>query len=536
MRIYPYSIGIAMMAGLAAGQWQDISAERIRAHTRFLSSDLLEGRGVGSRGGQLAEEYIAASLAAFGVKPGGENGTYFQTVPMVGVSTQPASQLSASNAEGKSVNFRWQDEYVGGTQTQQPNVTIDAEAVFVGHGIVSPSENWDDYKGVNVRGKLVVLFTNEPQPENPQVFKGRTLTYAGRWTYKFEEAARQGALGCLIIHTTPTAGYGWEVVRNSWSKEDPQMKVEAGRPALAFAGWLTQDAAAKLLRLSGREVDALLRAADSRDFKPVPLNIRIRGSIESKIRPITSRNVLGLVAGSDPKHRDEIVLFSAHWDHLGKALPVNGDDIYNGAIDNATGCAVVLEQARVMAALTQKPRRSTLFAFWTAEESGLRGAEYYAAHPLYPPDKTAININYDALFPSARTKDVVVTAAERTTAWPIVQEAAKRFDFEIAADPRPEQGSYYRSDHFMLARLGIPAFKVGLGSKVAGQSEDFASTRFREYNTKQYHQPSDEFSEDWDFASLEHAARFGFLIGLNVANSEQMPRFQAGDEFAVGSR
>jgi Zn-dependent M28 family amino/carboxypeptidase len=326
------------------------------------------------------------------------------------------------------------------------------------------------------------------------------------------------------------------VVRNSWSKEDPQMRLEAGSPTLAFAGWLTQDAGAKLLAISGHDVEGLLRAADSRDFKPIPLNVRLRGRIESKIRQITSRNVLGTVPGSDAKHRDEIVMFSAHWDHLGRALPVNGDDIYNGAIDNATGCAVVLEQARVMAALTRKPRRSVVFAFWTAEESGLRGAEYYASHPLFPPGKTAVNLNFDALFPSSRTRDVVVTAAERTTVWPVVQEAAKRFQFEITPDPRPEQGSYYRSDHFMLARLGIPAFRVGLGSKTAGRADDGAADQFQEYNTKHYHQPSDEFREEWDFASLEYAARFGFLIGLNVANSEQMPRFNPGDEFAVGSR
>jgi Zn-dependent M28 family amino/carboxypeptidase len=536
MRIYLISIGITVMAGVATAQWQDISAERIRAHMRFLASDLLEGRGVGSRGGQLSEEYLAASLAAAGVKPGGENGTYFQTVPMTGVTTQPSSQLAAIGTGGPSVSFQWQDDYVGGTHRQQPMVAFDADAIFVGHGIVSKSENWDDYKGVNVRGKIVVVFTNEPQPENKDVFQGRTLTYAGRWTYKFEEALRQGALGCLIIHTTPTAGYGWEVVRNSWSKEDPQMKLEPGRTALGFAGWITQEAGEKLLGMSGHDVAGLLRAADSRDFKPVPLNVRFRGRIESKLRQVTSRNVLGIVAGSDPQRRDEIVMFSAHWDHLGRALPVNGDEIYNGAIDNATGCAVVLEQARVMAALNEKPRRSSVFAFWTAEESGLRGAEYYAAHPLYPPDKTAVNINYDALFPSARTKDVVTTAAERTTVWPVVQEAAKRFGVEIASDPRPEQGSYYRSDHFMLARLGIPAFRVGPGSRIAGQPDEFAANQFRDYNAKHYHQPSDEFREDWDFASLEHTARFGFLIGLNVANSDQMPRFNPGDEFAVGNR
>jgi Zn-dependent M28 family amino/carboxypeptidase len=530
MSIYLNSIGIVVIAaGALVGQ--EISGERIRAHTRFLSHDLLEGRGVGTRGGQLAEEYIAATLAGFGVQPAGEKGTYFQTVPMVGMTTAPSSRLVATG-HGKTKEFKWQDEFVGGTHLQRPSVEFDAEAIFVGHGIVSKAEKWDDYKGVNVKGKVVVLFTNEPQPDNPQVFKGRALTYAGRWTNKFEEAARQGAVGCLIIHTTPTAGYAWDVVRNSWGKEDPQMKLDVAARALSFAGWLTQDAGNELLAMSGKTVDELLKAADARDFKPMPLGVRIKGSIASKIRQIESRNVLGMVEGSDPKQKNEYVMFSAHWDHLGKALAVGGDDIYNGAIDNATGCAVVLEQARVMAGLTQKPRRSVLFAFWTAEESGLRGAEYFAAHPTVPLASLAVNVNYDALFPSGRTRDIVVTGAERTTVWPIVQEAAKRFELEISPDPRPEQGSYYRSDHFMLARVGIPAFKVGLGSRIFGKPDDFADSEFREYNTKRYHQPSDEYRADWDFASLEHAARFGFLIALNVANSTMIPKWNPGDEFA----
>ena len=338
-------------------------------------------------------------------------------------------------------------------------MNLEAEAVFVGHGIVNEQEKWNDYKDVDVKGKVVVLFTNEPQPENPEVFKGRTLTYAGRWVYKYEEAARQGAVGCLIIHTTPTAGYGWDVVRNSWSKEDPQMLLEPNATPLALAGWVTQAAGERLLGLSGHSVSELLKAADSRDFRPIPLNLNIRADLKSKIRKIESRNVLGMIQGSDAKLRNEYVLYSAHWDHLGIALPVNGDAIYNGAIDNATGCGVVLEIARVYGSLRQLPKRTILFAFWTAEESGLRGAEYYSHHPLFPPEKTAININYDALFPSGRPHDVVVTAAERTTAFPTVQEAAQRYDLEITSDPRPEQGSYYRSDHFMLARIGIPAFR-----------------------------------------------------------------------------
>jgi Zn-dependent M28 family amino/carboxypeptidase len=540
MRIWKMSIGIGVLVGIAAvnvliAQNTQLSGSRIKAHVRFLSSDLLEGRGVGTRGGQLTEEYIAAQLAALGAQPAGEKGTYFQTVPMVGVQTLPESQLTFDKG-GKKLAVKWQDEYVGGTHRQAENVNLDAEAIFVGHGIVNAQEKWDDYKGVDVKGKIVVVFTNEPQPDNSDVFKGKTLTYAGRWVYKFEEAARQGALGCLIIHTTPTAGYGWEVVRNSWSKEDPQMRLEPNTNPLAFAGWVTQDAGEKMLAMSGHTVSDLLKAADSREFQPIPLGITVRGNMKAKIRTIASRNVLGMIPGSDPKLRDQYVLYSAHWDHLGIALPVNGDAIYNGAIDNATGVGVVLETARAFAAMREAPRRSLLFAFWTAEESGLRGAEYYSVHPLVPAAKTAVNINYDALFPSARTRDVVVSAADRTSVWPIVQEAAQRYQLEIASDPRPEQGSYYRSDHFMMARVGVPAFRVGLGSHIFGKPDNFADAEFAEFNTKRYHQPSDEFREDWDFASLEQAARYGFTIGLNIANQEAMPRWNAGDEFAVGTR
>jgi Zn-dependent M28 family amino/carboxypeptidase len=536
MSIYLKSIGIVLIASATLSAQQAIEAGRIRAHTRFLAHDLLEGRGVGERGGQLAEEYLATTLAAFGVRPAGENGTYFQTVPMVGVTTDGKASRLAAEGKGQTVEFEWQEGYVGGTHRQVKDIAIDAEAVFVGHGIVSQAENWDDYKGTDVRGKIVVVFTNEPQPDNPAVFKGRTLTYAGRWTYKYEEAARRGALGCLIIHTTPTAGYGWEVVRNSWSKEDPQMQLEPGTPSLGFAGWLSQSAGEKFLALSGHTVADLLKMSDAPDFRPLALGVRIKGRIVSALRQIRSRNVLGRIDGADSARKDEFVMFSAHWDHLGVALPVGGDGIYNGAIDNATGCGVVLEQARVWAALERKPRRSALFAFWTAEEGGLRGAQYFAAHPLVPAARIAVNINYDALFPSPRTRDIVVTGAERTTAWPFVQEAAKRYELEIAPDPAPEQGSFYRSDHFMLARTGIPAFKVGLGRNVHGRAADFAANEFREFNTKRYHQPSDEYREDWDFASLEHAAEFGFLLGLNIANSEALPRWNSGDEFAVGNR
>ncbi|HWB97268.1 MAG TPA: M28 family peptidase, partial [Bryobacteraceae bacterium] len=497
---------------------------------RFLASDLLEGRGVGERGGQLATEYIAAQMALAGARPAGENGTYFQRVPLVGVTTEKGAELSASG-RGKTEPFRWLEDFVAGSQQQKVETRFDAEAIFVGHGIVAPEYHWDDFKGVDVRGKIVVLFTNEPASNDPKFFGGRALTYYGRWTYKFEQALRKGALGCLIIHTTPTAGYGWEVVRNSWGREQPFVKLEPGEKALAAAGWLSKSAGEALLQMSGHSVDELLSAADRRDFRPIPLGLRLRGSLPSRIRSMETRNVVAMVPGNDPKLKSEAVVFTAHWDHLGIGTPVDGDSIYNGAIDNATGCGVLLEIARAWAAMPEKPRRSAVFLAVTAEEGGLRGSEYYGLHPVFPAGKTAVDLNYDALFPFGRTRDVVLGGAERTTLWPLVQQIARRMELTIKPDPRPEQGTYYRSDHFSLARVGIPAFTIENGTDFYGKPARFSEEIFQEYNSKHYHQPSDEFHEDWDFSGLEQMARFGFVIGTTVANQEELPTWNPGDEF-----
>ena len=356
-------------------------------------------------------------------------------MPLVGIEPQP--DVPASRAAGKTgtVSFRWLDDFVGVDETQKASDEIDAEAIFVGHGIVAPEYQWDDFKGVDVKGKILVLFTNEPDSNDPKLFGGRALTYYGRWTYKYEEAARRGALGVIIIHTTPTAGYGWEVVRNSWGREGPYVKLGPGEPSLTFAGWVTEQAGDKLAALAGRTASELLKLADSRDFKPIPLGVRIRGSLRSKVRDIESRNVAAIIPGSDPALGSQAVIFSAHWDHLGIGPTVNGDSIYNGAVDNATGCAMLLEIARLWASLEPKPRRSALFLAVTGEEGGLRGSEYYAQHPLAPLGKTAVALNFDAFLPFGRTKDVVLNGAQRTTFWPQVQDAAQRMGLAIKAGP-----------------------------------------------------------------------------------------------------
>lgn len=521
--------GLILLSTALACAQTDISGERMRAHVKFLASDLLEGRGVGTRGGDLATDYIASQFAIAGAKPAGENGTYFQRVPMVGVTTSPGATLSAV-ASRQTVSFRFLDDFVGVSELQQPNDQFQAEAVFVGHGIVAPEFHWDDFKGVDVKDKVLVLFTNEPPSDDPKFFGGRALTYYGRWTYKYEEAARKGAKAVLIIHTTPTAGYGYDVVRSSWGKEDPQLKLPAGQPALALAGWLSQEAGAKLLALSGKTIDQMLAAANSRDFKPIPLGLTVRANIPTELRPIQSNNVLAKVDGSDPQLKSEAVVFTAHWDHLGIGPAVSGDSIYNGAVDNATGCAMLIEMARAWAALEHKPKRSALFMAVTAEEAGLRGSEYYAAHPVIPLSKTALDLNFDAFY-LGRTKDISVTGAERTTVWPVVEQAAHRMELTIKPDAQPEQGHFYRSDHFSLAHAGVPAFSINLGTDYYGKPAGYGQKIFEEYNEKHYHQPSDEYHDDWDFAGMEEAAKFGFLIGMTVANEPQLPTWHAGDEF-----
>lgn len=504
---------------------QDISAPRIRAHVKFLASDLMEGRGVGTRGGRLATEYLAAAFAAAGVQPGGDlvdgRHTYEQQVLLRGVTTLPSSTIVSGDTK-----LQYLRDFVGASQLQRATEDLQAPVVFVGHGINAPEFKWNDYAGVDVRGKIVVLFTNEPPSQDERFFGGRALTYYGRWAYKFQEAARQGALACLIIHTDTTAGYSWEVVRNSWGKEDPQIPADPTLPTLAFSGWLTADAAQRLL---GLDPAPLLAAADQRGFRGRPLERALRINAQAQVREVRSQNIAALVEGTDLKQ--EAVIFSAHWDHLGMDAKATGDGIYNGAVDNATGLGVLLELARAWAALPQKPRRSALFLAVTAEEGGLRGSEYYGRHPLIPLGKTQLDINFDAIPPYGRPRDLVITGADRTTAWSLVQEVARRFNFALSPDPRPEQGVFYRSDHFSFARVGVPAFSVSLGGDYQGMNATRANAQRQEYSAKHYHQPSDEFHEDWDWSGVEDVARVGLTLGINAANTPTLFTWRPNDEF-----
>ncbi len=525
---------LLILAGSAAAQMGDISGARIRAHVKFLSSDLLEGRGVGARGGELATEYLATQFALVGAKPAGDHGTYFQNLTLTSVEPIGAGQLMATTADGRAIPLRWLDDFVGLSYLQQGDSSFDADAVFVGHGITAPEYKWDDYKDVDVRGKVVVMFTNEPPSDDPAFFTGGALTYYGRWTYKYEEATRRGAVAAILIHTTPTASYGWDVLRAT-GRGDAQVKRTPGAPALAFAGWMTQASGDKIAATVGKSSDELLKMADTRGFKAMPLPVRFRGRMQSKIRDIETRNVVAKIDGSDPVLKNEAVVFSAHWDHLGIGEAVNGDAIYNGAADNATGCAMILEMARAWGALPAKPRRSAIFLAVAAEESGLLGSEYYGQHPVVPAGKTAAALNFDMFMPFGRASDVVLTGAERTSFYPIVEEAARRFHLTIKPDPRPEAGTYYRSDHFSFARVGIPSFSIDGGDELQGKPAGTGKRLFDDFEEHRYHQPADEYREDWDFSGMEEYARFGFLIGVNVANSPKMPTWREGDEF-LGAR
>ena len=522
---------LAACSDTAQSQMAEVSGERIRAHVKFLSSDLLEGRAPGSRGGDLATDYIATQFALVGAKPAGDNGTYFQKFELVGVAPQATTQLTATPPTGAAIHFRWLDDFVGVTQRQITNAAFDAPAIFVGHGIVAPEYNWDDYKGVDVKGKVVVMFTGEPPSEDPKFFTGKALTYYGRWTYKFEEATRHGAVAALIIHTEPTASYGWQTVRGSWGGEDQQVALQPNEYALMFAGWVTKDMGDRLGASIGMSADQMLATADQRGFQAKAMPVQFKSTAPAMVRKVNTANVVARVEGSDPKLKDEAVVFSAHWDHLGVGEAVNGDPIYNGAADNGTGTGMLIEMAGAWAELPQKPKRSVIFVAVGAEEQGLLGSYFWGQHPSIPAGKVAAAFNFDMYLPFGRYKDVTVNGSERTTIYPIVENAAKRMNLAIIPDPRPSAGLFYRSDHFSFARVGIPSFSVENGENFVGKPDGFGKQAIKEFTDKRYHQPADEYKDDWDFAGMEQYAQFGLLIGLDVANQDALPTWRAGDEF-----
>ncbi len=528
VRTAPASAPRPSSAAFAA--METISPDRIRAHVRFLSHDLLEGRGTGQRGGDLAAEYIATQFSLYGVKPVGDNGTYMQKVPMVGITPSPETTFKLVPQGGDAMTLKVLDDYVSYDQTQQPHSEIDAPIVFVGYGIHAPEYNWDDYKDTDLKGKVVLMLVNEPPSDDPKFFKGKALTYYGRWTYKYEEAARRGAVGAILVHQTEMASYPWEVVRNSNSGEKSYLKLD-GTPKLKAAAWIQLAVAQRLAAASGLDLDKLMKDAQSRDFKPVPLNVKLQARIASKIRPFESNNVIGMLPGTDPKLKDEAVLYTAHYDHLGIRPDMPGDNIYNGANDNATGCGILLELARAFSQAGQKPRRSILFASVTAEEQGLLGSEYLGKHPPIPARSITLDLNYDDIPPLGSPEEVEVSGSERMDFYRTVQATAKDFRLTIRPDAHPEAGHYYRSDHFSLARVGIPSFSVNEGVKYKGHDEAWGLAQDEDYTQHHYHQPSDEYHAEMDFTGDGTMARFGFILGWQAATQPQLVKWEKGDEF-----
>ena len=521
-----------------------IDENALRAHIKFLSDDKLEGRGTGARGGELAAQYLAAQLEAMGLKGPGPNGSFFQQVSLVGVKADPDTRLNLSSSKGKE-SLKFAEDYVAFTGAQTDDVRIDADLVFVGYGIDAPEQRWNDYKGEpsDYKNKILVMLVNDPPAtkEEPDLFGGRRLTYKGRWTYKYEEGARRGAAGVILIHTDESAGYPWSVVRTSNGSWRFDIAREANQPTpfLAMRSWITNEAAQRLMRLAGQDLEDLRKRATSRDFQPVKLNVRGAIHLKSEVKRVQAPNVVGVLPGRDPRLRDQYVVFSAHWDHLGIGAPnKNGDTIYNGALDNATGCASVLGIADALRKLpaAQRPRRSILFLFPTAEEQGLIGAEWYSVHPLVPPEKTAADVNLDSMNILGPTRDFVPLGAEHSTLQAVVAAVARARGLRVSPDPRPEQGSFYRSDHFPFAKIGVPSISLKEGEDYVGHTKEWGIEQFRAYNTANYHQPSDEFSNSWDFAGMIQEAEIAMDIGLRIANAETMPRFNPNDEFAKGSK
>ena len=527
----------------AAGQsgWKQINAARILENIKVLSSDQYEGRAPASQGETLATGYIEDQFKKVGLKPGNPDGTYFQSVPMVGIKADPSAQLVFTDyASGKHETLKFADDFVAWTKRVQPAISVEADMVFVGYGVVAPEYQWDDFKGLNVKGRILVVLINDPpvpDPKDPskldeKTFKGKAMTYYGRWTYKFEMAAAKGALGCLIVHQTGPAGYPWGVVRSSNTGEQFNLvSGDRGMSRCAAEGWITYEKAKALFALAGKDFDALEKSAVSRDFHPVDLHVKASLGLRNTLRTINSKNVVGKVVGSRPDLRDEYVIYTAHWDHLGIGPEVNGDKIYHGALDNASGVAGIVELADAFAHIQPPPRRSILFLSVTGEEKGLLGSQYYSEHPLYPLAKTLAEINMDGLNMLGRTKDIEVIGLGQSTLDDVVEAVAAEQGRVVRPDAEPEKGFYYRSDHFNFAKQGVPALDPSSGVEYLGKPEGWGLQMRDKYTSEDYHKPSDKIKPYWDMSGTVEDLRLLGEVGYRVANAKTFPVWKAGSEF-----
>lgn len=541
-----------LLAGLALGAGGEDPALRkalegirpgaILDHIKVLASDEFEGRGPGTVGEQKTVAYLTEQLRRMGLRPGNPDGTYVQDVPLVGFR---ATHVNGTiGTRGQPIALTFPEDLVAVSHRDADEVKVErSEVVFVGYGVVAPEYGWDDYKGLDVRGKTLLMLVNDPpvpDPKDPSklddsVFKGRAMTYYGRWTYKYEIASEKGAAAVLLIHQTGPAGYPFEVVRGSWSREnfdilpDPSGGEAAGR--IAVEAWITEGKAREVLRAGGQDLDALMRAAARRDFRPVALDQTARFDITKTRRVVQSRNVVGRIEGSDPGRKDELVVYTAHWDHLGRDTQREGDPIFNGAADNASGVGAVLEIARAFTRIEPPPKRSILFLFVTAEEQGLLGAKYYAQHPLYPLRTTLADINLDVVNLWGPTTDILSIGMGQTDLDDRLVEIARQHGRTVAPDASPEKGYYYRSDHFEFAKRGVPAMDPKGGRNYAGKSADFGQRKQDEYIAKDYHKPSDEVKPDWDLSGAAADAKLLVELGYRVAQEPAYPEWKPGSEF-----
>jgi len=523
---------LVLPATAAAQSKSGITAAEIDAHLRFLASDLLEGRAPGTRGGRLAAEYIATELRAYGVEPG-VNGSYFQPVAIDVLATQPGSARAIASGKA-TATLKQGEDVVLSAGSANPQATARGEVVFVGYGAVAPEYKWDDFKGVDVKGKILLVLVNDPPapPAEPTLFGGTAMTYYGRWTYKYEEAERRGAAGVLIVHRTDQAGYPFQVLVGSNSAgqrllpRDPKLP-----PPVGVRGWITDSAATALLRQAGIDLAALRTQAATRAFRPVPTGIMLDLAIGSTVNRVTSENVVGVVRGRDPKLSKEYVALSAHWDHLGISTPVNGDSIYNGAFDNASGVSTILAIARSAAATQPKPKRSLLFVFVTAEESGLLGSAYFAQSPTVPLSQIVANVNVDETNFVGPTRDVVLLGLDKSSLGSSLAAMLRPEGIKVMPKDHPERGHFYRSDHFSLAKAGVPAVSIESGTDFVGKPKGFGEQWWEEYNDKRYHQPSDEYRPDFDLSGSVQLGEIVQRFARRLADAPSMPTWNADAEF-----
>jgi len=527
----PYDIPASVEAVARA----QITRGALEAPIRFLASDALEGRGPATRGDTLARLYLAAELQSLGYLPGGDHGGWEQTVDVVGVTAHLPAVWSFTGKNG-TVDLKLTEDYIAGSGVQSTSADInDAGLVFVGYGIEAPEYKWDDFKGMDVKGKVLVMLNNDPDWD-PKLFGGKTRLYYGRWTYKYESAARHGAAGVIIVHTTPSAGYPFQVVQSSWGGEQFELPAES-EPRIQLKGWATEAASRRLVKAGGQDLDKLIASARSRNFKPVPLALRTSIKVENKVSRVRTANVAGLLPGSDPRLKDEVVIYSAHHDHFGIGEPdKTGDKIYNGAEDNASGCAQILAMARAFAALPERPRRSILMLFVGGEEQGLLGSKYYSLHPTVPAGSIAANINYDGGNFRGRTRDLTQVGMGKSSLDGLAKSVVESQGRTIVPDQFPDKGYFYRSDQFSFAKIGVPALYLEAGTDFLGKPAGWGVEQHELWTEHIYHQPSDQIDDTWVFDGMIEDATIGFKVGWLVAQAEAMPSWNAGDEFEAARK